>query len=245
MHGISASDSVLPTSTASSDSDPGQSNHSAPDSVLPTSTASSDSDPGPSNRPAPDSVLPTSIASSDSDPGLLNRFAPDSVLPTSIASSDSDPGLFDRSEPDSAVPMCTGASQGQSAFVMSRVDVVGYPKAADRKESTRGRKRGRSIVASSKPEMKRLREQQEPLKRMEKKKRATIAKKLFVELRDGDLASDISLHDLISENESNLEDETESEANVLKLDVVVSVSVGDYVVVEVAKNALSPTMLAE
>ena len=64
-------------------------------------------------------------------------------------------------------------------------------------------------------------------------------------MRDGDLASDISLHDLISENESNLEDETESEANVLKLDVVVSVSFGDYVVVEVAKNALSPTMLAE
>ena len=53
---------------------------------------------------------------------------------------------------------------------------------------------------------------------------------------DDDSASDISLNDLISENESGLEDETESEANVLKLDVVESVSVGDYVVVEFAKN---------
>ena len=74
------------------------------------------------------------------------------------------------------------------------------------------------------------------MKRTEKKKKATIAKKLFVELRDDDSASDISLNDLISENESGLEDETESEANVLKLDVVESVSVGDYVVVEFAKK---------
>ena len=91
------------------------------------------------------------------------------------------------------------------------------------------------MVATSTPEMKRLREQQEPLKRTEKKKKATIANKLFVELRDDDSASDISLNDLI-ENESGLEDETESDANALKLDVVGSVSVGDYVVVEFAKK---------
>ena len=87
------------------------------------------------------------------------------------------------------------------------------------------------MVATSTPEMKRLLEQQEPLKRTEKKKKATIAKKLFVELHDDDSASDISLNDLISENGSGLENETESEANALKLDVVGSVSVGDYVVV--------------
>ena len=72
------------------------------------------------------------------------------------------------------------------------------------------------MVATSTPEMKRLREQQEPLKRTEKKKKATTARKLFVELRDDDSASDISLNDLISENESGLEDETESEANDIR-----------------------------
>ena len=91
-------------------------------------------------------------------------------------------------------------------------------------------------MTTSTPEMKRLREQQEPLKRTDKKREATLAKKLFVELRDDDSASDINLNDLISENESGLEDETESEANVLKLEVVGSVSVGDFVVVEFAKK---------
>ena len=88
------------------------------------------------------------------------------------------------------------------------------------------------MVATSTSEMKRLREQQELLKRTEKKKTATIAKKL----RDDRSASDISLHGLIGEIESGLEDETESEANVLKLDVVGSVSVGDNVVVGFAKK---------
>ena len=55
-------------------------------------------------------------------------------------------------------------------------------------------------------------------------------------MRDDDSASDISLNDLISDNESGLEDETESEANVLKLDIVGSVCVGDYVVVEFGKK---------
>ena len=90
----------------------------------------------------PSSVTDRPLPEPSVDQYMHGNSAPGSVLPTSAASSDSDPGPSNHSAPDSAEPMCTGASQSQSALIKSPVDVVGYPKAAPRKQSTRGRKRG-------------------------------------------------------------------------------------------------------
>ncbi|GFR64741.1 hypothetical protein ElyMa_003639600 [Elysia marginata] len=101
------------------------------------------------------------------------------------------------------------------------------------------------MVATSTPEMLRIRTQhEESLKRKERKNKAKgPAKKLCFEI-DDDSASDISLSDMLEGSN----DEFDDESNVLKLDVVENVHMGDYVVVEFAKKTqkfYKCTILAE
>ncbi|GFN80397.1 pogo transposable element with krab domain [Plakobranchus ocellatus] len=107
-----------------------------------------------------------------------------------------------------------------------------YSQAPSRKASSRGRKRGKSMVATSTPEMKRIKE--EALKKMQKTQKSQAAvssRRLTFDVEDDDSASDISLTDLMDESEDV------PERDAIKLGVVENVSVNDYVLCEFAKKA--------
>ncbi|GFO02509.1 pogo transposable element with krab domain [Plakobranchus ocellatus] len=115
---------------------------------------------------------------------------------------------------------------------VSPADLRCYAKAPSRKESSRGQKRGKSMVATSTPEIKRIKE--EALKKMQKTQKSQAAvssRRLTFDVEDDDSASDISLTDLMDESKDV------PERDAIKLGVVENVSVNDYVLCEFAKKA--------
>ena len=120
-----------------------------------------------------------------------------------------------------------------SIFAVTPEEIRGYPKAPARKESSRGRKRGKTMIATSTPEMKRIREEAE---NKATKSKNPPQKRLFAEEDD---VSDISLADIIERdnelmNEGMNDDDVEEEE--LKLDGVEKVRMNEYVVCEFAKK---------
>lgn len=153
---------------------------------------------------------------------------------SSAAQAEQPPPSMQREAPTSSPclsPSISMARPPESHFEVSPVDLCGYPRAGQRKQSNRGRKRGKTMNATSTPEMKRIREEAEN-KKMKKRSRTTLAKKLFA---DDDSDSDISLRDVF-ENESENESDSMCESNVLSLDVVQNVDIDDFVVVEFASK---------
>ncbi|GFO40990.1 tigger transposable element-derived protein [Plakobranchus ocellatus] len=134
-------------------------------------------------------------------------------------------------EQESTSETAPAQSMPTSAFQKSPVDLRGYPKTPARKEAARGRKRGKSMVATSTPEMKCIWEENE--KKKLKRSKAGPSKKLFLE-QDDDSASDISISELVDESQDECEES--ASGNVLQLGVVENAVKGDYVIVEFAKK---------
>ncbi|GFO15602.1 LOW QUALITY PROTEIN: tigger transposable element-derived 4-like protein [Plakobranchus ocellatus] len=124
-------------------------------------------------------------------------------------------------EPTMAKSPSSAGPSSSTVFAVTPEDIHAFPKAPERKESARGKKRGKTMIATSTPEMTRLKEE------AEKKKGRSLkvpAKKLF-DVVDDDSASDMSVTDILERDE-----------NELKLGVVESVKVNQYVVCEFAKK---------
>ncbi|RUS81635.1 hypothetical protein EGW08_010598 [Elysia chlorotica] len=184
------------------------------------STSSSSLEPGPSNSSGPESasVLSTAEPSLELQPGPSNRSGPESasVLSTAEPSLELQPGPSNRSEP------C-------SAFSRSPAD------APERKESTRGRKRGRSMVATSTPELCRLR--MELFEKEKRYKTTTKSKKnLFGDQRDSDSDLDLDVDDIL-ESDSESVDDPQSGHDTLVLGVVDNPSIDDFVLCEYAMKS--------
>lgn len=106
-----------------------------------------------------------------------------------------------------------------------------YSQAPPRKESNRGRKRGRCMRATSTPEMKRMTTEAARKATRKDATKSRVTKKLTFD-DDSDPDMDLSLSDF---EESESDDETlQSSEKTLSLSVVETVSVDDFVVCEFA-----------
>lgn len=112
-----------------------------------------------------------------------------------------------------------------------------HSQAPLRKDSNRGRKRGRSMRATGTPEMKRM--QDEARLKADKalqlqRNKGRVSKKLRFEL-DDDSDSDMGLSDILNdESDTEGEEEDYDNDNALKLAPVENVRIGDYVLCEFA-----------
>ncbi|GFO05922.1 hypothetical protein PoB_003242700 [Plakobranchus ocellatus] len=131
---------------------------------------------------------------------------------------------------DSALPISTAAPQ--STFSKSPADVVGYPKAPERKQRTRGRKRGRSVIATPTPEICRLQ-----LDLLEKEKRSKCTRKskkqLFGDQQNSDSDLDLRIDDIL-DSDSESVGNSQPEEDMLELGVSDNPRIKDFVLCEYA-----------
>ncbi|GFR60711.1 hypothetical protein ElyMa_000086500 [Elysia marginata] len=171
---------------------------------------------------------PGTSASNESGPTTTST-SKSALIP---AGASCEPGKSSGSTPDATAPITIPTASPQCSFSRSPVDVVGYPKAPERKQYTRGGERGRSMIATSTPEMCRLR-----LSLLEKETRPKSTSKpmklLFGDQGDSD--SDLNLNiDEILESDSESITDTQPETDKLELGVVDHPKFEDFVPVEYA-----------
>ena len=187
------------------------------------------------------SALPSTSGSADHHvetapgPQPLTPFSADRLVEAAPTPQPSTSGLADHHVESASSPGPQPSTSGLTdrpapnpQTFISPQQFLGFPKAPPRSESTRGRKRGKCMVATASPHMKTLRDK-------ESEKAAKIAKqkgksKRVLVFDDSDDDIDMDVETLLeSDGSLDLEEGDNDEDSAVTLGVVAQVSVGDYV----------------
>lgn len=158
-----------------------------------------------------------------------NAFSEDDFLPSALTdrpepvvaqanpadhSNQTSPSGESRADPSSPrremSPARPGPSNEETGFVSPEI-IRSFPKAPLRKESNRGRKRGRTMVATSTPEMKRIREEtelREQRKANKSRRKLTLSKDTATSDSDEEIDENLMLTDA-EDDSPGLSDEDE------------------------------------
>ena len=162
------------------------------------------------------SAAPTSGNPGTSTDGVSNTPASSSLSPqVSAAPTSGDPGTS-----------TDGAASSSSShhFSVTPEALFGYAKAPPRKNNSRGRKRGKSMVATSTPELKKIKEA--AFDKLKRQTSSTAKRNIFSATQESD-SDDMSISECCLDVDIGSDNE-----NVVELGVINVVAVDDYVLVE-------------
>ena len=162
------------------------------------------------------SAAPTSGNPGTSTDGVSNTPASSSPSPqVSAAPTSGDPGTS-----------TDGAASSSSShhFSVTPEALFGYAKAPPRKNNSRGRKRGKSMVATSTPELKKIKEA--AFDKLKRQTSSTAKRNIFSATQESD-SDDMSISECCLDVDIGSDNE-----NVVELGVINVVAVDDYVLVE-------------